>query len=334
MSTNIARAPVQTPAERAAPRTDFDTQGERGRPQDAMRVRRLSVEMIGLAAALVATIGMYVLFIVHPVEHTPLNTFLAIFERGNAAIWPMQLVWYASAAVMVGLALWPMRRASQLICLLAAAYFAWVGIVFFGMIDSGMTLWAAVFILEALLLLVAGLVRRDLVFAPRSSLASVLGAVFMFYALVAYPIIGVLGGYPLGTLPVFGLAPCPTVIFAFGLLLWARPPTPKYVLLLPLAWALNATPPNLAMGNMPDFVLILVGVITVGLLIWRDRTSSWQTVAAGVVLAVIIAFSGQDVELIGIALVLVVVTLAQTIWGNAQRLRAGRPPRPERALPS
>ncbi len=329
MSTNTEKASVETPTEQAAPRTDLDTQGERGGPEDSMTLRRLSIEGIGLAAALVATVVMYVVFIVHPVEHTPLNAFLAIFDRGNAAIWPMQLVWYASAAAMVGLALWPMRRASQLICMLAAAYFAWVGIVFFGMIDSGMTLWAAAFILEVILLLVAGIMRRDLVFAPRSSLASVLGAVFIFYALVAYPIIGVLGGDPLRTLPVFGLAPCPTVIFAFGLLLWARPPAPKYVLLLPLAWALNATPPNLAMGNVPDFVLTLVGVITVGLIIWRDRTSSWQTVAAGVLLAVMIAFSGQDVELIGIALVLGAVTLAQTIWGDAQR-----PPRPERALTS
>ena len=47
-----------------------------------------------------------------------------------------------------------------------------------------------------------------------------------------------------------------------------------------------------------------------------------------------IAFSGQDVELIGIALLLAAVTLAQTIWGDAQRLRVGRPPRPERRLSS
>jgi hypothetical protein len=332
MSTKIERAPVETPAERAAQRTDLDTQGERGRTQGAIRVRRLSLEGIGLAAALVATVLMYVLFIVHPVAHTPLNELLAIFERGNAAIWPMQLVWYAGAAAMVGLALWPRRLASQLICLLSAAYFAWVGIIFFGVIDSGMTLWVAAFILEAILLLVAGVVRRDLVFAPRWNLSSGLGAVFMFYALVAYPIIGMLGGHPLRALPVFGLSPCVTVFFAFGLLLWARPPAPKYVLLLPLAWALNAAPGNLAMGNVPDFALILVGAVMAAVNIWRDRTSSWQTVAAGVLLAVMIAFSGQDIELIGIALVLTVVTLAQSIWGDAQRLHAGRPPRPTQVL--
>jgi len=111
------------------------------------------------------------------------------------------------------------------------------------------------------------------------------------------------------------------VFFAFGLLLWARLPEPKYVLLLPLAWALGAAPGNIAMGHAADFPLILFGMITARVLIWRDRTSSWQTVAAEVLLSVMIARSGHDDWLIGIALVLVAVTLAQTIWSNAQRLR-------------
>jgi hypothetical protein len=193
-------------------------------------------------------------------------------------------------------------------------------------------LWAATFILEALLFLVAGIVRRDLVIAPRWDLSSVLGAVFMLYAIVAYPTIGLLSGHPLHTLPVFGLSPCATVIFFFGLLLWARSPVPKYLLLLPLAWALEATPSNIAMGIVADVGLVVAGVITVGLLIWRDRTSSWQTVAGGVLLAAMIAFSGHDDLMIGTALVLTAVTLAQTIRGDAQRLRASRHPQPERAL--
>jgi len=324
---------LETKAERAAPSTDLDIQGERGEPQGAKSLRRLSVEMSGLAAAVVATVVMYIVFFVHPVAHEPLSVFLTtVFGRGNAAIWPMQLVWYASAAAMIGLAFWPSRRASQLICLLAAAVFAWVGIVFFGVIYSGMTLWAVVFVLEAILLVVAGIVRRDLVFAPRWNLSSVLGALFMCYALVAYPLIEMLGGHPLRASPLFGLAPCVTVFFAFGLLLWARPPLPKYVLLLPLAWALQAAPDNIAMGHVPDFPLILVGAITAGLIIWRDRTSIWQTVVAGLVLAVMIAFSGHDDWLMVIGLTLIAVTLAQAIWGDARRLHASRPPQPGRAL--
>jgi hypothetical protein len=337
MSTDIKRAPVETPIERTEQKTDLDTKVERGGPQDAKTLRRLSIELIGLAAAALATIVMYVVFMVYPVAHPPLNEFLtSIFGRGNAAIWPMQLVWYASAAAMIGLAFWPRRLASQLICLLAAANFVWVGIVYFGVIDSSMGtldgvinlawLWAAVFILEAILFLVAGLVRRDLVFAPRWNLSSVLGALFMLYALVAYPIIEMLGGQPLSASPLFGLSPCVTVFFIFGLLLWARPPVPKYLLLLPLAWALTSAPTDLILG--------IVAVITVGVLIWRDRTSIWQTVAAALSLAAMIALSGHDDLLIGIALILVAVTFAQTLWTDVQRLHADLPPQPERVLTS
>ena len=332
---------LATPAEPAQPRPDLDTQGERGGPQGAKTLRQLSIEMSGVAAAVVASIVMYVLLIVYPVAHPPLNELLAMFGRGNAAIWPMQLVWYAGAAAMVGLAFWPSRRARQLICLLAAAYFAWVGIVFFRVIDSDMGvldgvinlawLWTAIFILEAILFLVAGIVRRDLVFAPRWNLSGVLGALFMGYALVAYPIIEMLGGQPLSASPLFGLSPCVTVFFTFGLLLWARPPVPRYLLLLPLAWALEAAPGNIAMGHVADFPLILVGAITVGLIIWRDRTSSWQTVLAGVLLAAMIAFASHDDLVIGIALVLTAVTLVQTIRGD-KRLHVSRPAQPGRAL--
>jgi hypothetical protein len=204
-----------------------------------------------------------------------------------------------------------------------------------GVLDSVINmawLWAAVFILEAILFLVAGIVRHDLVFAPRWNLSSVLGSVFMCYALVAYPIIEMLGGQPLRESPLFGLAPCVTVFFAFGLLLWARPSAPRYLLLLPLAWALCASPSNIAMGHVADFPLILVGMITVGLIIWRDRTSSWQTVAAGVLLAAMIAFTGHDDLVIGTALVLTAVTLVQTIRGDAELLHANRAPQTERAL--
>ena len=34
-------------------------------------------------------------------------------------------------------------------------------------------------------------------------------------------------------------APCVTVAVFFGLLLWARPPVPKYLRLVPLAWSLG-----------------------------------------------------------------------------------------------
>ena len=102
------------------------------------------------------------------------------------------------------------------------------------------------FTLQAVLLAAADIARRDLVIRPRWDLSSGLGGMFIAYALIGYPLVGVLGGHALRVVPLFGFTPCATVTFFFGLLLWAVPPAPKYLLLVPLAWALNAAPHNMA----------------------------------------------------------------------------------------
>ena len=122
-----------------------------------------------------------------------------------------------------------------------------------------------------------------------------------------------IGGHPLRDVPVFGVAPCATVTFFFGLLLWARPPAPKYLLLMPLAWSLVGAPPDLARGVIADYGMLVAAVLTAGLIIWRDRTATWQTVTAGLLLALMIAWSGHDNVMIGLAPVLAGVALAQTI---------------------
>jgi hypothetical protein len=304
-----------------------------------MQIRKTLAEGAALAAEMIAVAVTYGMLAVHPWPHSPLNAFLATFARANAAVWPMQIVWYLAAVAMTGLALWPVRRSSRLICVLAAVYFAWIGIAYFAWLMPGMHfswLWAAAFTLQAVLLVVAGVVRSDLVIRPRKDLASGLGAALIAYALIAYPLIGLAGGHPLRTLPLLGVSPCVTVVFFFGLLLWARSPAPKYVLLVPLAWSLGAAPPDLARGVAADYGMLVAAVITAGLIIWRDRASSpaWQSVTAGLLLALMIAWSGHEDVLIGLALVLVAVTLA---LAGAHRLagmemRHGRTADIERAI--
>jgi len=286
-------------------------------------------EGAAMAAAVIAVAVTYAIMAVHPWPHSSLNAFLAMFGRADAAVWPMQIVWYLAAVAIVALALWPVRRSSQLICALAAAYFAWIGIAYFAWQMPGMHyswLWATVFTLQAVLLVVAGIVRSDLVIRPRWDLASGLGAVFIAFALIGYPLVEVLGGHALRVVPVFGLSPCATVTFFFGLLLWARPPAPKYVLLVPLAWALGAAPPDLARGVAPDYGMLIAALIATGLILWRDRAAApaWQTVTAGLLLALMIAWSGHEDVLTGLALILIVGTLAQAITGR---------PRPAHARP-
>lgn len=297
-----------------------------------MRVRRGVAEGAAIATAAVAAAVTYGIYAVHPWQGaTPLNKFLAAFGRADTTAWPMQIVWYAAALAMVGLALWPARRwSSPLICALAAAYCAWIGIGYFAWLSPGIGLsgvWAAVFTLQAVLLVVAGVARRDLVIRPRWDLSSGMGAVFIAYALIGYPLVGVLGGHALRVVPLFGVSPCATVTFFFGLLLWAVPPAPAYLLLVPLAWALNAAPHNMATGVEVDYGMLAAALVTTGWVIWRDRASgpTWHTVTAALLFALMVAWSGHDTVLIGLAVVLLAVMLAQAITGRL-RTHAGPVP--------
>jgi hypothetical protein len=302
-----------------------------------MHARRGVAGGVAVATAAVAAVVTYGVYAVHPWQGSmPLNQFLAAFGRADATAWPMQIVWYAAAVAMAGLALWPARRwSSPLICALAAAYFAWIGIGYFAWLSPGIGMsreWAAVFTLQAVLLVAAGIARSDLVTRPRRDLSSGLGAVFIAYALIGYPLVGVLGGHALRVVPVFGVSPCATVTFFIGLLLWAVPPVPRYLLLVPLAWALNAAPHNMATGVVVDYGMLVAALVTAGWVIWRDRAAgrAWQTVTAGLLFALMIAWSGHDNVLIGIAVVLLAVMLVQAIAGHPRAPHASTiaPPRP------
>lgn len=176
-----------------------------------MPARKGVAEGAAVAAAAAAVAVTYGIYAVHPWQgSTPLNQFLAAFGRADTAAWPMQIVWYLAAVAMVGLALRPVRRSSQLICALAAAYFAWIGI-----------------------------------------------------------------GY---------------------------------------------------------FAMLAAALVTAGWIIWRDRASgpAWHTVTAGLLFALMIAWSGHDSVLIGLAVVLLAVMLVRAITGHLRRPHADpvSPPQP------
>jgi hypothetical protein len=69
-----------------------------------------------MAAAVTAAAVTYAILAVHPWPHSPLSQFLATFGRANAAASPLQILWYLAVVAMTGLASWPARRSSQLIC--------------------------------------------------------------------------------------------------------------------------------------------------------------------------------------------------------------------------
>jgi hypothetical protein len=204
--------------------------------------------------------------------------FLGMFEAYNQAIWPAQVLAYVLGLAAVGLLVWRPRFSDPLIAGVLALFWAWIGAAFLLVamrtIDAGPgpLVFGAAFLLQAVLWLVAGGLRESLRFDPRLTPFSAVGWALVGYALVVYPLLGPAMGHVYPRQPMFGVAPCPTVIFTFGLLLLTARRVPKYVLIVPFAWAVTSgISAPLNFGIFEDLGLVAAGVIGTALLIWRDR---------------------------------------------------------------
>jgi hypothetical protein len=206
-----------------------------------------------------------------------IDQFLGVFERYNQAIWPMHIVAYILGITVIFLAAKKTRYSDQIISVVLACFWAWMGIVYhlmyFSAINGAAIGFGILFIVQAILWLVFGVIRPKLSFQLDTNPYALTGVVLIVYAMLVYPLIGTLLGHGYPRSPSFGVAPCPTTIFTFGLLLWTTARVPKTVLIIPLIWSLLGFSAAVSLGVREDLGLLLAGVLSVALLLWRDRTT-------------------------------------------------------------
>jgi hypothetical protein len=187
--------------------------------------------------------------------------FLDVFARYNAAIWPIQIIAYVFGVLAV-LPLWSRSAAPARLAFWAlAAMWAWTGLVyhllFFAAINPAAWLFAALFVLEGVLLFAAvGRIRL----ASTSVLQATIGWGLIAYALVAYPLLGLAIGGSAEELPMFGVTPCPLVLFTLGVLLFAQPRS-QLLWIVPLLWTLIGGSAAILLGVEQDWPLLASGLL-------------------------------------------------------------------------
>jgi len=200
-----------------------------------------------------------------------LDEFLEVFRRYNEAVWPAQWILVALALVAAGLAVrgHALGRAPALIL---AFLWLWIGIVyhlvFFRPINPAAVVFAAIFVIQAAFFAWLAF-RPGTRFSIGRDMSGILGGLMIVFALVVYPSLGWMLGHRYPASPTFGL-PCPTTLFTFGMLLWARPPLPRRVLVIPVLWSLVATSAAVQLGMMEDLSLPL-GAIVATLVMFRNE---------------------------------------------------------------
>lgn len=213
--------------------------------------------------------------------------FMEVILRYNQAVWPMQIALYLLAVALVYLAARGTERADRWVAGMLAFLWAWMGIayhwVFFTGINAAAWVFGGLFVLEAILLVAAGVMSDRLRFSFEGDAYGYTGAVFLLYALVAYPLLGALAGHGFPDGPTFGL-PCPTTIATFGVLLWATRRVPGWLVAIPAIWSLIGTGAAVQFGIPEDYGLLLAGVAGTGLVLLKNRrlrrTAGAQTASA------------------------------------------------------
>lgn len=199
--------------------------------------------------------------------------FLDVFRRYNEAVWPAQWILVILALVAVVAAL-RARRPGRAPALILAGLWLWIGIVyhlaFFRSINPAAVLFGALFIVQAGIFVWLALRKPATRFTMQRDAASLLGGLMIVFALIIYPSLGWLAGHRYPAAPTFGV-PCPTTVFTFGLLLWARPALPRRVLIIPVLWSLIATVAAFQLGMTEDFSLPLVAIIASAVVLTSER---------------------------------------------------------------
>jgi hypothetical protein len=205
-----------------------------------------------------------------------IEQFLAVFAAYNTSVWPMQIILNLLGILAIGLC-FRSTVPSQVIAAILTVLWAWTGIayhwMFFAAVNPAAKIFALLFIAQAGIFLVFGMLKKSLVFGFEKSWKSYIGAVLLLYGMVVYPVLGHFLGHMYPSCPTFG-APCPTTIFTFGLLMWTKGRVKWYILILPLIWSLIGFGAALKLGIYEDVGLLVSGVVgTIVLLATRNPQS-------------------------------------------------------------
>jgi hypothetical protein len=183
--------------------------------------------------------------------------FLQVFARYNEAVWPLQwIAWLLGLATCIAVARAGSLRERAVPAVLALLW-VWTGIayhgVFFSVINRAALLFGALFVLQGLLF--AACAWRGTLRFGRRGIAAALAWGLALYALVAYPLLGLYAGHGYPQIPLFGVTPCPLVLFTFGMLLLAVR-VPWWLLVVPVAWSLVGGSAAFLLGVPQDWPLL------------------------------------------------------------------------------
>ncbi len=203
-----------------------------------------------------------------------LEQFLHVFRNYNLAVYPMQIVLYLLSGIAVYLVFKPNPKSDKIINLILSFLWFWMAIVyhiiFFTAINKAAYIFGGLFIIQGMLFLIFGAFQNKVSFHFKNDKYAITGITLILFATIVYPVLGYFFGHIYPSSPTFGL-PCPTTIFTFGFLLLNTNKCPITILIIPFIWSVIGFLAAFQFGILEDTGLIVASLLSVFLLMYRNR---------------------------------------------------------------
>ena len=170
------------------------------------------------------------------------ETWSRLVSGYHQDFWPLQIFALLSGLWILWLVFHPSARSDRLISTVLCASWSWVGAVFHFQYFSTIS-WAAwafggLFLLQAALFLVFGVMLNKIRYLPAPSMTRRVAVFIVLFALLGWPAItAAVSGDP-AQAGFFGLSADATSLATIGFILFARPVYRWLLLPLPLIWGL------------------------------------------------------------------------------------------------
>ena len=189
--------------------------------------------------------------------------FFGVFEQYNTTVFPVQLILIALGIVALILVHSRKSTSNSLIAGFLGILWLWTGIVyhltFFSPINQAAYIFGGIFILQGIFFFIE-LLREKLEFTFNGTAREYIGYFFILFGLVIYPIISYFLEGSFSRTIALGL-PCPTTIMTFGFLMVTSNRLSKYLLIIPILWAIIGTGAAINFGVYQDYVMLLAAIV-------------------------------------------------------------------------
>jgi Family of unknown function (DUF6064) len=195
------------------------------------------------------------------------ETYLRLLGRYNSDMWPLQIVFAILGMSLIGLVRSSNINSDRIVAGLLAAIWLWVAYAFhierYATIQIAANFFAAMFIIQAILLFLIGVIGARIQFSLSEGLINRIGLGLVILGIFFYPLIGWGVGREWDQVEMFALMPDPTVVATFGFLLLTVRRPHWLLLVIPILWTVIGGALSWEMGAYVSLLAPAVALLSV-----------------------------------------------------------------------